>query len=206
LAEQYLTRAGDLLESRGHVDGVAKSQRLCGGSVPGQYLASVDARAQLERHPVVANELGVQLSKGGSQLGGGPHRPQSIVLADHGDAEHRHDRVADELLDGATVALNHRPVRSKYRPMTRVSDSGSKRSPSPVEPARSLNTTVTAFRTRPASSWSRAIAAPQLEQNRAPSGLGAPQTTQAGIPALSWLPLRGSNAGGLLAGQGQRTA
>ena len=58
-------------------------------------------------------------------------------------------------------------VRSKYRPITSVSDSGSKRSPSPVEPARSLNTTVTTFRTRPASSSSRAIAAPQLEQNRA---------------------------------------
>ena len=84
-------------------------------------------------------------------------------------------------------------VRSKYRPMTSVRDSGSKRSPSPVEPARSLNTTVTTFRTRPASSSSRAIAAPQLEQNRAPTGLGTPQTTQARIPALSWLPLRGSN-------------
>jgi hypothetical protein len=58
---------------------------------------------------MVPDELGVQLRQGGSQLGSSPHRPQSVVLADDRDAEHRHDRIADELLDGATVALQHRP-------------------------------------------------------------------------------------------------
>ena len=87
----------------------AQALALGGGTVPGQHLAGVDTRAQLERHPMVPDELGVQLGQGGWQLGSGPDRPQSVVLAADRDTEHRHDRIADELLDGATMALQHRP-------------------------------------------------------------------------------------------------
>ncbi len=38
-------------------------------------------------------------------LGGGPDGAQRVVLVRYGDAEHRHDRVADELLDRAAVPL-----------------------------------------------------------------------------------------------------
>ena len=37
-----------------------------------------------------------------------PHRPQRVVLVHDRHAEHGHHRVADELLDGAAVALDDR--------------------------------------------------------------------------------------------------
>ena len=39
----------------------------------------------------------------------GPHRPLGVVLVRHGSAEGGHDRVADELLDRAAVALDLLP-------------------------------------------------------------------------------------------------
>ena len=44
-------------------------------------------------------------------LGGGADGPERVVLVDDRDAEDRHDRVADELLDRPTVALEDRPHR-----------------------------------------------------------------------------------------------
>ena len=41
----------------------------------------------------------------------GAHRALGVVLPRHGRAPERHHRVADELLDGAAVALDHRPGR-----------------------------------------------------------------------------------------------
>ena len=38
-------------------------------------------------------------------LGRGSNRTERVVLVRDGDPEHRHDRVADELLDGAAVTL-----------------------------------------------------------------------------------------------------
>jgi hypothetical protein len=62
-----------------------------------------------ERRPVVARELAVQLGERIAHLGGGAHRPQGVILVQHGNAEHRHHRVADELLDRPLVALDDPP-------------------------------------------------------------------------------------------------
>ena len=52
-------------------------------------------------------ELVVQPRERRSQLGRRADRAQGVVLVELGDAEHRHHRVADELLDRPAVALQH---------------------------------------------------------------------------------------------------
>jgi|GEM_PF-5888345 len=70
-------------------------------------------------------------------------------------------------------------MASNQRAITRPSDSGSSRSPRLVDPARSLNTTVTTLRaSRPPAA---ASGVPQLRQNLARSGFSSPQTAQATI-------------------------
>ena len=61
-------------------------------------------------------------------------------------------------------------ISSKYRDMTRRSDSGSSRSPSAVDPVTSAKRTVTVLRTSRARVGSSA--SPQLPQKRKPSGFG----------------------------------
>ncbi len=57
--------------------------------------------------PALGLELGVERRQRVADLPGGPHGAQGIVLVDHRDPEHRHHGVADELLDGPAVALDH---------------------------------------------------------------------------------------------------
>jgi hypothetical protein len=68
------------------------------------------------------------------------------------------------------VELQHRAGTPEEPVSTWFSDSGSSRSPSPVEPTRSLNTTVTVLRAcvPPGTSG-----APQARQNRARSGFSS---------------------------------
>ncbi len=68
-------------------------------------------------------------------------------------------------------------IASKYRVMTLRSDSGSRRSPSSVEPVTSQKTIVTVLRISAASG--AASRAPQTEQKFAPSALSEPQFGQA---------------------------
>ena len=49
---------------------------------------------------------GLERGELGPDRVGGADRPQGVVLVDDRDAEDRHDRVADELLDGAAVRLD----------------------------------------------------------------------------------------------------
>ena len=64
-------------------------------------------------------------------------RAQRVVLARDGDPEHRHHRVADELLDGAAVPLEHGARRLVVAVHQRArSASGSVRSPIAVEPGQ----------------------------------------------------------------------
>ena len=53
-------------------------------------------------------QLGVQVGEGLAHLGRRAHGAQRVVLVDGGDPEDGHDRVADVLLDGAAVPLDHR--------------------------------------------------------------------------------------------------
>jgi hypothetical protein len=93
VADQHLSGLRGLLESRGDVDRVTGHESLLGA---GDDLAGHDA------DPACEAELGQRVA----HLGGGPHRPQGIVLVQRRRAEHRHHGVPDELLDGAAVRLD----------------------------------------------------------------------------------------------------
>src|SRR6266511_1520573 len=58
------------------------------------------------------------------------------------------------------------------------SRSGSRCSPSVVDPVTSANSTVTSLRSSPAATWGTSVA-PQFEQKRASASTGAPQDGQA---------------------------
>ena len=111
LAEQDLARLGGLLEAGGDVDGVAEDRVLPARAVADEDLAGVDPGPGLDREPPRARELRVELLEGFAHLGGGADRAQRVVLVDLRDAEHRHHRVADELLDAAAVALDRHAHR-----------------------------------------------------------------------------------------------
>ena len=81
-------------------------------------------------------------------------------------------------------------MESNHRPMIERNASGSRRSPRPVEPVTSANTTVTTLRASRAASGTASVA-PHDMQNRATSGFGVEQLGQATIrPSL------GCRAGG----------
>ena len=109
LAQQHLLGRCRLLQPGGDVDGVAGDQPLVGRRVAGDHLAGVDAGAVLERDAPARLEVGVQRLQRGLHVGRRAHRPQRVVLVQPRQAEHRHHRVADELLDAAAVPLEHRP-------------------------------------------------------------------------------------------------
>jgi hypothetical protein len=70
-------------------------------------------------------------------------------------------------------------MASNQRPITARSDSGSSRSPRPVDPVTSANTTVTTLRSsRAGASGSAVSRPPQRMQNRATSGFSVPQAGQ----------------------------
>src|SRR5439155_25037746 len=105
LAQEDLAGLGRLLEASSHIDGVPGCQALLGA---GHDLAGVDADAQLEARSVRALELIVEVAEAGAQLVGGSHGPERVILVHRRHPEDGHDRVADELLDGAAVPLDDR--------------------------------------------------------------------------------------------------
>ena len=105
LSQQHLLLTGRLLEPSRHVDRVARHQSLVGRRVAGDDLTRVDASPVGELDAVVAVELDVELLERRLHSRGGPYRAECVVLVEPGEAEDGHHRVADELLDHATVAL-----------------------------------------------------------------------------------------------------
>ena len=104
-ADQDLAGAGRLLEPRRDVDCIAGGELLRGDGVAGDDLAGVDPSPHFDANAVVLLELGVQLNERSSHVDGGADGSERIVLVQRRQSEHGHDRVADELLDGAAVAL-----------------------------------------------------------------------------------------------------
>ena len=163
---------GGLLEARRDVDGIAGDERLA--------LAADDDPARVDPDPCLESVLRDR----GTHLRCCTHRPESVVLVRDRDPEDRHDRVADELLDGATVTLDDHAeileVAAHARPR---SASGSVDSPSAVDPTRSQKRTVTTLR------CSRAAAAavsgtPQNGQNGNSPGSSFPQAGHADTRAV----------------------
>jgi hypothetical protein len=98
-------RLSGLLESRRHVDRVAGRQRV---ALAGNDLAGVETDPARQANAPVALELPVELLEPGDHVRRRPYGPQRVVLVHHRDAEDGHDRVADELLDGAAVTFDRR--------------------------------------------------------------------------------------------------
>ena len=94
------------LQTRRHVDGVAGEEAASRERVDveaHQGLAGVDADAGLERRAVGASHALQSLEKAQA----GAHGALGVVLVHGGHAEDADHGVADELLDGAAVGLDH---------------------------------------------------------------------------------------------------
>ena len=95
---------GDTLQPRGRVHHVADHTLAVGTPPKGdQRLAGVDA----DPHRQLEGGMGpVQLGNRIQHAQRAPHRPLRVVLVHRRDAEHRHDGVTDELVQGAADALD----------------------------------------------------------------------------------------------------
>ena len=135
-------------QARGGVHGVAGDRVGAAGAAAqaaGHHRAGVDADVQRHRRG-----RGAPPTAALSRVDALHHllrrfeRAQRIVLVRARRAEHRHHRVADELLDEAVVARDRpAPWSRTARSGRRARVSGSSRSASEVKPVRSANTTVT---------------------------------------------------------------
>jgi hypothetical protein len=105
VADQDLPRTGAALETLGGVDGVARDQRVAPTRVAHDHLARVDPDANGDAFAEQTLELDVQEGQRVSHLCSRAYRPERIVLMQDRCAEDGHDRVADELADGAAVTL-----------------------------------------------------------------------------------------------------
>ena len=92
------------LHARGRVDEVTGDHALSLGADRHRRLAGDDAdtHRQLRR-----TDLAAERADHLDELESGPHRPLGVVLARDGCAPDGHHCVADELLDGAAVAVDH---------------------------------------------------------------------------------------------------
>ncbi len=108
LAEQDLALRGQALESRGHVEGVARGERRAPRATADEHLTRFDPELHADRDPELELELGAQLSPRVAQVDRRAHRAQRVVLVDLLLPEHADDRVPDEALDPAAVALDDR--------------------------------------------------------------------------------------------------
>ena len=116
LPDEHLAGTGGLLEPRSDVDRVTGREPLSRCRVSDDHLAGVDAGAGGEANPVLLGELVVDASESLLHLERRTHGTEGVVLVDGRHAEHGHDRVADELLDGAAVVLERRLHRAEVAP------------------------------------------------------------------------------------------
>ena len=105
VADEHLAGLGDRLDPRRGVDEVAGDHALAHGAEGDGGLAGQHARPGRQ---AVGADVGAELGDGFDQSSAA--RTARSASSSCGDrrAPHGHDRVADELLDGAPVPLDHR--------------------------------------------------------------------------------------------------
>jgi hypothetical protein len=108
LSQEDLPGLRGLLEASGRVDGVARDECLPAPGIPRHDLSGLHAGACDECRSEPLLEFRVQLAQPVAHLERRPHCAQGVVLMDDRHAEHRHDGVADELLDRPSVPFDGR--------------------------------------------------------------------------------------------------
>ncbi|HEY8627164.1 MAG TPA: hypothetical protein VIL56_02545 [Gaiellaceae bacterium] len=104
LPDPDLSRLGGLLEARRNVDRVPRREPLLRADYD---FAGVHADAKRQRRREVTLQLLVELSDRLPHLARGAHSSERVVLVQYRHSEDGHHRVADELLDRASVPLDH---------------------------------------------------------------------------------------------------
>jgi hypothetical protein len=107
LAEHDLARASRVLEASCDVHRVARGIELAAFGIAGDDLTRIDARAYGEANARLTLKLSTEQCQALGHLGRRPDGAQSVVLVHDRDAEHSHDRVADELLHQAAMPLEN---------------------------------------------------------------------------------------------------
>ena len=103
LVHQQRSGGSGGLQSGGGVDHVPGDHSLAGGADGDRRGARRDARAELQIGRV---DLGSELTDRDDELESCPNGPLGVILVCRRRAEHRHDSVADELLDHAAVPVH----------------------------------------------------------------------------------------------------
>ena len=107
--DQDLARPRRLLQPSGDVDRIPRRERRARPEIAGHHLTRVHADPHADPNAALLLQLVVQAFQRPPHLERGPDRPQRVVLVHQRHPEHRHHRVADELLHQAAVPLEHRP-------------------------------------------------------------------------------------------------
>ena len=102
LPDDHPTRRGDRLETGSRVDDIPNDALPLAASAHHRF-AGVDPDAHGEVETLV---LFVELVNGGLDSQTYPDRPLRVILVGGRHPEDGHDAIADQLLDGAVVALN----------------------------------------------------------------------------------------------------
>ncbi len=108
--EDPVHRSGGL-EPGGDVDGIANRHPLLLAAVahcPDHHLAGVDAHPHGQLRTLLDVQGLIELSQRPDHVEGGEHRPLRVVFVGLSHPEHRHHRVADELLDHPAARLDRR--------------------------------------------------------------------------------------------------
>ena len=111
LPDEDLTGARGRLELRGDPDGLAGDEALACFGGRGDDLPRLDADADLETHAALPDELIVERGDSSLDVEGGTRSAQRVVLVRDRDSEGRHDSIARELLDHASVPCDRRRDR-----------------------------------------------------------------------------------------------